>query len=190
MKKAFYQDIVLDISENVYEPREDSFLLAESLDVKESEEVLELGTGSGLQAILAAKKGASVVATDINPEAVECAKKNAEANGVEIGFLVGDLFESIGKKFDLIIFNPPYLKKDGPIKKPIDLSYNSSEVIKRFLAEYKKYLKPGGRAVIVNSSISGVDVPGKVLATKKLFFEEIEVVELNEKQGDKSGKAH
>ena len=188
--KSFYNDLVLDISENVYEPREDSFLLADNLKVSVGGEVLELGTGSGLQAILAAKQGAKVVATDINPEAIECARKNAEENGVEIEFLVGDLFEPNEKKFDLIIFNPPYLQKDGPVKKPIDLSYNSSEVIPRFLEEYEKYLKPGGRAVIVNSSISGVEVPGKVLAKKKLFFEEIEVVELERTQRKESEQAN
>lgn len=174
-----YEGIVLTIPPQVYEPREDSFLLAKNLNVKNGEEVLELGTGSGLLAILATKKGGKVTAVDINPVAVEAAKKNAEQNNVEIDFKEGNLFEPVfGRQFDLIIFNPPYLPPEGEPKELIDLSYHSSEVIKQFMEEYGIYLKRDGRALIVNSSLSGVEVDGKILDRKKIFFEELVVLEL------------
>ena len=174
-----YEGIVLAIPSQVYEPREDSFLLAKNLEVRDGEEVLELGTGSGLLAILAAKKGGKVTAVDLNPKAVEAARENAGKNDVEIDFKQGDLFEQVfGRQFDLIIFNPPYLPPEEEPEELIDLSYHSSEVIKRFLEEYGIYLKKDGRALIVNSSLSGVEVGGKVLDRKKIFFEELQVLEL------------
>jgi len=188
MKKVFYEDIELEIGEQVYEPREDSMLLAE--EVKSGLRspgapvlrILDIGTGSGLQAIIVAKQGASVVAIDINPIAVECAKKNAEKNNVKIDFKIGDLFEpAAGQKFDLIIFNAPYLPEESvpKEKEPIDHSYAGAGKIKEFLEQYKNYLKPNGYALLVYSSLSGVEVPGEIVATKKLAFEEIYVVKLS-----------
>ncbi len=66
--------------ENVYEPAEDTFLLADNLMVKKSDKVLEIGTGTGIIAIIASKKAKNVVAVDINKYAVECAQKNSEIN--------------------------------------------------------------------------------------------------------------
>ena len=179
--KVFYKDLVLEVSESVYEPREDSFLLADNLKVKKGESVLEIGTGSGILAILAAKMGGRVTAVDINDEAIECAAGNAERNNVwGIKFLVGNLFAPVkDEKFDLIIFNPPYLPKEEKYtEKKIDLSYNSSETLERFLKEYKKHLNKNGRALIINSSISGVKTKGKKIAELKLAFERLEVIQL------------
>jgi len=181
MAVCFYKDLVIETADSVYEPREDSFLIADNLNTKKGEKVLEIGTGSGILAILAAKMGSRVTAVDINEDAIECAAKNAEKNDVwGIKFLHGNLFEPVkGQKFDLIIFNPPYLPKEEKYtEKKIDLSYNSSETLERFLKEYKKYLNKNGRALIINSSISGVKVEGKVIAEKKLPFEKLEVIEL------------
>jgi len=200
-----HRDLVIETTENVYEPREDSFLIADNLKVKKGESVLEIGTGSGILAILAAKRGGKVTAIDLNEDAIECAKKNWENNkglrnqghrGSEtktrteplksvplspfINFIVGNLFAPVkGEKFDLIIFNPPYLPKEEKYtEKKIDLSYNSAETLERFLKEYKKHLNKNGRALIINSSISGVKVEGKVIAEKKLAFEKLEVIML------------
>ena len=190
MKTVFYKEIGLDILEQVYEPREDSMLLAEQVE-KEVEgkklSVLDIGTGSGLQAIIASQKGSVVTATDINPIALDCAKSNAEKNGVEIEFLLGDLFEPLNSeprlhgstaplnKFDLIIFNAPYLKEEGaPAEKElIDHSYAGAGKIKEFLEQYKNFLKPGGFALLVHNSLSGVEVSGEIIASKKVAFEEI-----------------
>jgi len=112
-RKLFFEDYVFFVDEKVYEPAEDTFLLAENMKVKESDVVLDMGTGCGILAVLAAVKAKKVVAVDINPYAIKCAKKNAEFNGVEnkIEFRLGELFQPISSNetFDLIIFNPPYL---------------------------------------------------------------------------------
>ena len=77
---------------------------------------LELGAGSGIISILAAKKGAKVYATDISSIAIENIKLNAEKNGVDIAVIRSDLFQDLSDlKLDYIIINPPYYKK-GPIK--------------------------------------------------------------------------
>ena len=73
---------------------------------------LELGCGSGLISIVAAKNGASVTATDINPVAIEFLKKNSRQNKVELEIIHSDLFQNIPKQhFDIIAINPPYYKK-------------------------------------------------------------------------------
>ena len=178
-KKVPYKDIWFYVHEQVYEPREDSFLIADNLKVDKGERVLDLGAGCGILGILAAKQGAEVVATDINPYAVRCARINAEMQKVKIDARQGFLFEPVqNEKFDLILFNPPYLKVKEKPKEWIDYSYSSSETLNKFLRQYKAHLTQNGRAMVINSSLSGIEVKGKILDKKKLPFEEIFLVEL------------
>jgi release factor glutamine methyltransferase len=73
---------------------------------------LELGAGSGLISIFVAGKGSKVMATDINPVAVEYLEKNGRANNVKMEVIHSDLFEQIpSRTFDIIAINPPYYKK-------------------------------------------------------------------------------
>jgi release factor glutamine methyltransferase len=106
-KKLFFNDHAFYVSKDVYEPAEDTFLLAENLSVRENDVVLDIGTGCGIFGILAAKKAKQVVATDLNPYAVDCAKMNARLNKVadKIELLVGDLFQPIkqSEHFSLIL---------------------------------------------------------------------------------------
>lgn len=90
-------------------------LFMEFLEQKELKDkrFLELGCGTALISVLAAKKGAKVFATDINPKAIENAQLNAEKNGVEVETIHSDLFASVPKQqFDYIIINPPYYPKN------------------------------------------------------------------------------
>jgi len=170
----FYREFELEVNNSVYEPREDSFLLADNLKVERGEKVLEIGTGCGLAAIVCAEQGAEVTAVDINPEAVSCAKKNAEKYNLKIDFRKGDLFEPINEKFDLIIFNSPYLPGEDK-----DVALVNTGAVQRFLQEYRNYLNKNGRAWIVVSSISDFEAKGKIIAAKKVAFEEIRLVELS-----------
>ena len=186
-----YKGGIFKIGADVYEPAEDTFLLADNLDVYPGERVLEIGTGCGLLAILAAKAGARVVATDINQAALECARVNAHAHGVanRIDFRLGNLFEPVAKeRFDLVIFNPPYLpiEPKEAFGTPLDLAWEAGPdgraVIDRFLNELPKYLVPNGRALFVQSSLANVkktiralEANGfrvEVVARRKLSFEE------------------
>ncbi len=118
-----------------------------------SARVLDLGTGSGIGAIFAARYAARVVATDINPAAVRCAQINALAQHLDhkIETRVGDLFAPVrDERFDLVLFNPPYFR--GKPRSPLDGAWRSIDVFDRFLRELPAYLTQTGRALVVLSS--------------------------------------
>ncbi len=182
VKTIFYRKHEFKVTEEVYEPAEDTFLLADNLDVRGGELVLELGTGCGMLAILAARARVKVVATDTNPAAIECARANAEMHGVSdrIEFRAGDLFEPIaGERFDLIIFNPPYLPVElgeeiaGPLDRAWEAGPDGRAVIDRFLHELPDHLIPNGRALFVQSSLSDIS---KTLETLKRIGFQVNVV--------------
>lgn len=113
IKRCRFGDYVFDVYDEVYEPAEDSFLFAENLQVEEGSAVLDLGAGCGLLGVVAAKWAAFVVAVDLNPYAVACARGNAKLNHVrgKMSFIQADLFSAFGEGavFDLVLFNAPYL---------------------------------------------------------------------------------
>ena len=163
-KKVFFAGHVFYVLENVYEPAEDSFLFADNLTVRDGNVVLDMGTGCGILGVIAAEKAAMVVAVDVNPCAVRCARENAKLNGVSdrMFFVHGDLFTaiSIGAKFDLILFNAPYL----PSEEAEDNSWlgrawsggiAGRQVIDRFICEAPKYLKADGLVFLMQSTLSG-----------------------------------
>jgi len=122
-------------------------------------QVLELGTGSGAIAAAAALhvgREGRVVATDVNPLAVRCARGTVRLNGVEgrVEVLLGDLFEPVvGRQFDVILFNPPYLaRRAGSLLERAWCAGSRYELIERFLAEVREYLNPGGAVQILFSS--------------------------------------
>jgi HemK-related putative methylase len=115
--------------------------------------VLDLGTGSGIGGIFAARRGASVVAVDINPDAVRCARINALLNGVEERVEVhhGDLFAPVeGCQFDLVLFNPPYYR--GVPRDLLDHAWRSPDLFERFAAGLGRVLTPDGCAMLVLST--------------------------------------
>jgi release factor glutamine methyltransferase len=115
--------------------------------------VLDLGTGSGIGAVVAARYAAQVIATDINPEASRCARVNALALHLEdrIEVRVGDLFEPVrGERFDLILFNPPYYR--GHPRDLADHAWRSPDAFDRFVRELPAHLTPDGCARVVLSS--------------------------------------
>ena len=136
-------------------PRTGEFL-ASLLDanlVSSNHEVLDMGTGSGVGAVFAAKYAARVVAVDINPAAVRCARINALLNGVEnkIDMRQGDLFAPVrGERFDSILFNPPFLR--GVPRDDRDKAWRSPDVGERFAAGLRAHLKREGSALVVLST--------------------------------------
>lgn len=136
-------------------PRTGAFLAAQ-LDerlLRPDAEVLDLGTGSGVCALFAARHARRVVAVDINPAAVRCAGINAMLNHLEhrIELRHGDLFSPVeGERFDLIAFNPPFLQ--GPPRNDRDRAWRSTDVAERFAAGLRDHLKPCGVALIVLST--------------------------------------
>jgi release factor glutamine methyltransferase len=141
----------------VYSPEADTFLLLDAAraEAKGGDRVLEVGTGSGY---IAAElvRGCDVVATDINPHAVLCARER----GVEV--VRGDLFSGIRSTFDLVIFNPPYLptqpqeRIDDWFEYALDGGESGRVVIERFAADVDRVLAPGGRTLLLISSLTGL----------------------------------
>jgi HemK-related putative methylase len=116
-------------------------------------EVLDMGTGSGVCAVFAARHARRVVAVDINAAAVRCARSNAILNQLEHKIEVrhGDLFEPVaGERFDLILFNPPF--KRGVPRDDRDRAWRSIDVAERFAANLAGHLKPGGAALVLLST--------------------------------------
>jgi release factor glutamine methyltransferase len=195
-KKVYFKDHVFLVDEHIYEPAEDTFLIAEKMTITEGDTVLDMGTGCGILAVLAAKKAKSVLAVDINPCALQCASRNAETNGVKerIEFRQGDLFKPIKKneRFSLILFNAPYLPSEPDEEKSwIGKAWaggrNGRKIVDRFVMDAPNFLAAGGRIQLVQSSLSNVnktielfdelDLRATVVAQIKVAFEKIVLVE-------------
>ncbi len=165
-KKVFFADYVFHVWENVYEPAEDSFLFAENLTVKRGDIVLDMGTGCGILGILAAEKASRVVAVDINPYSIRCTKENAKLNHVEdkMFFAQGDLFAPlrVEEKFDLILFNAPYLPtEDGEKGSWLERAWTGGttgrKVIDRFISEAAEHLKQEGQIFLMQSTLADIN---------------------------------
>ncbi len=170
----------------IYEPAEDSYLLLEQVKKYAKGKVLDLGTGTGILAEAALEKTKDVLAADVTEEAVDFVKKK----GVKA--VKSDLFSNIKGKFDLIIFNPPYLPEEP--KEPEDSSLSTTggkrgnEIIERFLLQAKEHLEEDGKILMVFSSLTpNIDklikkykYSYKKLSEKSFFFEKLYVYLIEE----------
>jgi len=155
------QGVPILVTPSVFNPKvpRTGALLAAQLDarvVAADADVLDMGTGSGVCAVFAARYARRVVAVDINPAAVRCAGINARLNHAEHRIEVrhGDLFAPVsGERFDLILFNPPFLQ--GTPRDDRDRAWRSTDVPERFAAGLPAHLKPGGSALVVLSTFGG-----------------------------------
>jgi HemK-related putative methylase len=187
----------------VYEPREDSFLLQEQVEKLAKGSVLDVGTGTGIQAEAAANKKSvkKILAVDIDKEAINFCRATIKHR--KIKFIVGDLFANIKnkQKFDTIVFNPPYLPEEPKLKDLVgfekgELALSGGkkghELLERFLKQAGSFLKPDGIILLVFSSLtnkSKVDsliennlLDFRELATEHIFFEELFVYLIKKKQ--------
>ncbi len=189
--KFEYEDLILVVPEEVYEPREDSFLIAQEIKKinLKNKTVLEIGVGSGILSLIAAKTAKKIVSVDINNSAVIAAQKNSERNQIKnIEVLKSDLFEKIKDKFDLIIFNPPYVPSEE-VSEIQDKSWSGGnsgrEETDRFLAQFNFYLRKGGQILLLQSSLSNIELTlkklekfnPKVIASTKLAWEKLVVIQ-------------
>ena len=155
----------IETDDLVYIPSDDTFLLAENLEIKKGQSVLEIGTGSGLVSMYASLLTDDVTATDINYNALELAEKNFKLNNIgTIKLAFGDLFEPVkDRKFDVILFNTPYLPTDSDDIINDDLNYafdgglDGRKVIDRFINQVSNHLNDKGIVQIIQSSLSDND---------------------------------
>lgn len=187
-------EFIIDTSPTVYVPAEDSYLLAENLNIEYGESVLEIGTGTGIVAMYASKLTDKVTATDINYDALELTEKNFQKNSIEnIELVFGNLFEAVeNRKFDVVLFNTPYLptESDEILEDNLNFAFDGGEngrkIIDVFLNEVKNHLNPKGKLQIIQSSLSDnektldkLDRLGfisEIAISEHYFFEDITLI--------------
>jgi release factor glutamine methyltransferase len=169
----------------IYQPKEDSYLLEEQVKkFSNNKSVLDMGSGSGIQALAALSSGAkSILAADINPEVIEELKKK------DIPVVKSDLFSRIKEKFDIIVFNPPYLPLDKREDKESSLTTSGGkkgdELIIKFLRQSVTHLNKKGFILLLISSLTPEDkilellkklnLNKSILSEKKFFMETLKV---------------
>jgi len=128
--------------------------------------VLDIGTGTGVIAILAAQMGAkSVSACDINKNAVVCAKNNIRISGMEniiSEVIYSDLFENIKNKYDVITFNAPWVKGTPQNLYEISIYDEDYKLVNRFMEKAPEYLNPEGVILLQYSDISQKNGDGSI----------------------------
>ena len=175
----------------IYSPEEDSYLIAKHIkeyaeSAKKDErckEILDIGTGSGILAEEAMKYSDNVLAVDINPEAVDYVKKKG------IKAIQSDLFSNVKGKFDLILFNPPYLpeyddeiEEDSESKTITTGGKSGYEILERFFSEVRKHLNESGKILIVFSNLTGKEKVDEIISKngfnyKQIDYEKLEMFE-------------
>jgi release factor glutamine methyltransferase len=177
---------------SIYEPQEDSFLLQKVLKEYAFGRVLDMGTGSGIQALTAMRfpNVREVVAVDINPEAIAVLKEKVKAEKIrKVTVLAGDLFEQVSGQFNLILFNPPYLPQDkGILDTALYGGKKGWEISARFFEEVSSYLFPEGIILFLFSSHTNKKKIDEILthhlfefkevAQEKMAFEQLYVYEI------------
>src|SRR5438270_1854951 len=145
-----------------------SHLLGEAVlgEVHDGERVLDMGTGSGVNGILAATKGAHALAVDTNPRALEAAKANAARNGVgdRVEVRHSDVFSEVDGTFDLIVFDPPFRwfrPRDLLESAMTDENY---QALTRFFREARRHLSQRGRMLIFFGTSGDLDYLNKLMA--------------------------
>ncbi len=145
----------------VFPPAPASELLGRAVlaEVRETDRVLDMGTGSGVNAILAASRSRAVLGVDVNPLAVAAAVANAELNGVadRIEFAESDVFSAVDGRFDLMIFDPPFrwfAPRDLLEASMTDENYGA---LTRFLTRADRHLADGGRILMFFGTSGDLD---------------------------------
>jgi len=125
---------------------------------------LEIGAGSGLISIHAAKKGARVIATDINPVAIECLLRNCDKNKVKPEIILSDLFANIPEQsFDIIATNPPYYKKQP--QTPADHAWycgENGEYFEQLFTKLRKYIHKNSIVLMVLSEECDINMISEI----------------------------
>lgn len=170
----------LDLSEHTFTPSTISMLLAEALDVRDGDEVIDMGCGSGILSIIAAKLGAArVIGIDTAPDVVEVASRNAQRHGVDTitTFYRGDLFEPLADdvRVDVIIGDvsgipDPLAKASGWFPDRRGGGPSGSELPIRMLEAARDRLRAGGRLILPTGSLQD---EGAILSMARSLYAKI-----------------
>ncbi len=177
----------------VYIPAEDSYLMSRILreqipnliEKNHDLKFLEIGAGSGIHLQTALNSGIkqeNIFSSDIDRKAV------SHCNLLGFNCIHSDLFKEIKGKYDIIIFNPPYLPEDSRepknSRKDTTAGKKGNEIILRFLQQAKSHLSKNGKIFLITSSLSedvnfkSLGYEAREIGCEKLFFERLCVWEL------------
>ncbi|HLC71891.1 MAG TPA: HemK2/MTQ2 family protein methyltransferase [Candidatus Nanoarchaeia archaeon] len=162
----------------IYEPSEDSYLIQKYVRELALGRVLDMGTGSGIQALTAITNPNAqfVIAADSNPEAVAALEHQIKTKKIrKLQVVHSDLFSHIKGKFNLIIFNPPYLPKDKGIEdQALYGGKKGWEVSESFFQQASQYLFPDGKILFLFSSLTNKKKIEEILSHRLFQFQELE----------------
>ena len=118
---------------------------------QQGEEVLDLGTGGGIQAMLAARHAREVIGTDINPRALTLTRLAMRINGIaNVELRQGSMFDPVqGQTFDLIVSQPPFVISPDNIKSFRDSGMPGDTFCEQILRQAPDYLREGGWCSII-----------------------------------------
>ena len=164
-----------------YPPSEDPFFLADHIKNEKGKSALDIGSGSGYLSSILKESFSLVIGTDILFNVLK--KRNYYTENI----ICCSGADVINHQFDLIVCNMPYLNTDDISDVRTDGGKNGLEIPMKIIDSAKSCIKPGGKFIYVTSSLSdfkklisytklaGFDV--SILAKKKLFFEELILVQ-------------
>ncbi|MBS3781401.1 MAG: methyltransferase [Candidatus Thermoplasmatota archaeon] len=188
------RELDIGVHEGVYEPSDDTYLLLDIIQLEGQKEILEIGCGSGIISLHCSAQGCNVLSVDRDEKALKNTKINAKKNNLDISVRKSHLFSNINKDdWNIIIFNPPYLPRDEFLSKDDrwDGGKKGDEIIVRFLAKAKDYLKKDGKLFMCYSSLSPKERIKNIIdkryeivnfEKKEFFFETLYGLELNKRK--------
>jgi release factor glutamine methyltransferase len=200
-----YAGCVFRVPDGVQPPKAGSRFFAHHVAARAGERVLEIGAGLGLTAVLLARAGARVVATDVVPEAVDAIRQNAALNGVEIDARLGDCYAPVAdERFDLICGNPPQMptppgrERDDPVAAADNGGIDGWAILDRVIEGAPAHLAPHGRLLFTifgflgqKTALAKVEAIGlrpRVLAREsqpfpRIGYERIDLIRALDREG-------
>lgn len=156
-RKFFYEGICIKVHPDVFPPHLtlSTTILMDFIKEKKltNKSFLELGCGSGIISLFAAKKGAKVTATDINLTALAFLTDNAKKNNLELEVIASDLFQSLpNRTFDCIVINPPYYPKTPKnVKEKAWFCGEAFEYFEQLFPQLKNYISVANEILMILS---------------------------------------
>jgi release factor glutamine methyltransferase len=163
-----YHGLELDVPADVMPITATSHLLGDAVHerARRGARVLDMGCGCGVNAILAARRGALALAVDVNEAAVEATRANAERNGVadRVEAKVSDVFSHVEGEFDLIAFDPPYRWFEPRDRLEAAMSDPGYRTLRTFFSRARGHLAPGGSILVAFATSGDLDYLRRLVA--------------------------